>query len=201
VNLRNCQLVIWAVLLGAASLAAQTGDSPQPAATPRPPTLRKLIKKRAAEQARRPASPTDLLERLQKLAPEQREAVFETFPEERREQVRRRFEAFNKLTGEERDRLGENLIAFINLAPQRQELARVVFRRFAGMAKERQETMQAELKMLGTLSPEDRRSRVNADEFRNRFSAEEKILMFDMLRIFPGRRATPAKPAELTQQQ
>ena len=171
-------------LLSGMSVSAQAVEEPRPPVL-RPPALRKLAKKM---EQRKAASPTALLERLQQLTPEQREGVFLSLPEERREAVRRRFDAFNRLSVEERDRLGEHLVAFINLGPQRQELARAVFRRFAGLAKERQQSMQTEMKLLGTLSPEDRRSRVNADEFRNRFSADEKLLMFDMLRIFPGRR-------------
>jgi DNA-binding MarR family transcriptional regulator len=161
----------------------------------RPAPLRRPAKK---VLPRRAPSPTDLLERLQKLTPEQREAVFEAMPEERRAAVRRRFDAFNKLSADERDRLGENLLVFLNLGPQRQELARAMFRRFAGFAKDRQESMRSEMKVMADLSPEDRRSRVNADEFRNRFSADEKLLMFDMLRVFPGRRVV-LKPESIQQ--
>lgn len=193
---RSCYI---AALMASALLAQDQTASPSQA-QPGPPPLRRLAQKKKAQQERKAVSPTALLERLQKLTPEEREVVFNTFPEERRDQVRRRFDAFNRLSPEERDRLGENLVAFINLGPQRQELARAVFRRFAGIAKDRQESMQTEMKLLSTLSPEDRRSRVNADEFRNRFSADEKLLMFDMLRIFPGRRLA-ARPSEVIQQQ
>lgn len=162
----------------------------------RPGPLRRPAKKVLPRKA---VSPTELLERLQRLNPEQREAVFAALPQERQAAVRRRFDAFNRLAPEERERLGENLVAFLNLGPQRQELARAMFRRFAGFAKDRQESMQAEMKVMAGLSPEDRRSRVNSDEFRNRFSADEKLLMFDMLRVFPGRRA--AAKVESIQQQ
>lgn len=164
----------------------------------RPGQLRKLAKKQLNRKAE--PGPTAILERLQRLAPEERERVFENIPEARRAGVRRRFDAYNRLSAEERDRLGEHLVAFINMPPQRQEIARAVFRRFAAQPSERQTAMRAEISVLAELSPEDRRSRVNADEFRNRFSGPEKVLMFDMVRIFPGRKAA-AKPSETIQQQ
>jgi len=179
------------VLLGGAFLAPA-----QPVA-PGPPALRKLAKKRL--RSGQAPSPTAILERLQQLSPEAREAVFEQIPEGRRDQVRRRFDAFNRLSPEERDRLGEHLVAFINMAPQRQEIARAVFRRFAAQPADRQKVMQEEVRILATLSPEDRRSRVNTDEFRNRFSAPEKVLMFDMARMFPGKKQATA--SEVIQQQ
>ena len=186
---RAIPLALVLGVLGALTLPAQ------PMAGPRP--LRKLAKRQL--QRNQDAGPAAILERLQRLDPGERERFFENIPEARRAGVRRRFDAYNRLAPEERERLGENLAAFLNMPPQRQELARAVFRRFAAQPDERRSAMHAEVRVLTDLSPEDRRSRVNADEFRNRFSGDEKLLMFDMIRIFPGRRAA-ARPAESIQQ-
>lgn len=186
---RAMTVMFTLTLLAAQAQPMQPGERP----------LRKMVKKQLNRKMA-DAGPTAILDRLQRMTPDEREKLFESIPEGRRAGVRRRFDAYNRLSPEERERLGEHLVAFVNMPPQRQELARAVFRRFATMPAERQSVMQAEMRVLADLSPEDRRSRVNADEFRNRFSGAEKLLMFDMVRIFPGRKAA-VPPTEVIQQQ
>lgn len=139
-------------------------------------------------------APHPLLERIDQMSPAEREQFFNRIPRDKRDQVRRRWETWNKMAPDERERLGLLVHELPNLPPQRLEAARLLFRRFSSLPADRQAALRDEVDAARRLSPEERRARINSDEFRNQFSDEEKRLMLEMGRIFPS--GAPPQPLE-----
>src|SRR5436190_18557983 len=67
------------------------------------------------------APPNGMIERLNRMTPEQRQRALDRLPPERREKVERRLENFNALPPEEKDRLRQQYQAFQKLPPEKQD--------------------------------------------------------------------------------
>ncbi|MEJ7607787.1 MAG: DUF3106 domain-containing protein, partial [Bryobacteraceae bacterium] len=72
--------------------------------------------------------PHTLLERLNNMSPEQRERMLRKLPPERRSILERRLENYNRTSPEVKRRLGAEYDNFRQLAPEKQEKARRLFR-------------------------------------------------------------------------
>lgn len=180
-----CTIRILALTVGASGLLWGQPIVRPRAAGPKP--LRAIQKKKAA--------PHPLLERIDRMAPADREKFFNLIPDEgKRDAMRRRWEIWNRMPPDERERLGALIHELPNLPPQRLEAARLLFRRFSELPQDRQTAIREEVAEMRKLSPEERRARVNSDEFRNQFSDPEKRLMLDMARVFPS--GAPPQPVE-----
>jgi thioesterase domain-containing protein len=89
-------------------------------------------------------------------------------------------EQYNRLPKEERDRLRERYEQFSHLTPARQDLVRRQMKRFAEMPAERRRVLSRELVRLRRASDEDRRARINSEEFRSRYTLQEQQMLQDL---------------------
>jgi hypothetical protein len=125
------------------------------------------------------------LERLNNMTPEQRERALQKLPPERRERMQRQLDAYNKLSPEQRDRLHRQVEAFQQLPPERQDEVRKAFRHYNNLQPERQTIVHDELQTLRRLSPDERRARLESDEFHSRFRPGEQKLIENLADVMP----------------
>jgi len=128
-------------------------------------------KKAASPQARKQ------LDRLNKMTPAERNRFLSTLPPERRKLAEKRIEEYNKLTPQQREKLADRVENFQSLPPERQNQVRRLMRQFNDLPVDRKPLLRRELVDLRELSEEDRRARINSDEFRNKFTPKEQELL------------------------
>jgi hypothetical protein len=139
-----------------------------------------------AQPARRPGKrlgpPTanGLIERLNNMTPEQRKRALDRLPPERREKVQRRLDNFNALPQEEKDRLREQYREFQKLPAEKQDAIRRSFRQLTDLSQDRRPLVRREVMRLRRLTPEERASRMDNDNFRSRFSESERQIIQDL---------------------
>jgi hypothetical protein len=136
---------------------------------------------------RRPPPGPAAIERFNNLPPGQRERLLERLPPERRREFESRVERYNRLSPAEKERLRESYDRFSQLPPDRRDEARRVFARFRLLPEERQALIQAEIHHLGKMTPEARQDYVDSQEFRDKFSPEERRIIRDFGRAFAPR--------------
>lgn len=156
--------LLAAALMAAPSLEAQVR---RPGAGPR-----------VTRPPLRPPGKT-VLDRLEKMTPEQRSRVLSKLPPERRKKVEEGLERFHQLPPSEQDQLRDRLERFGQLPPERQAAARRLFARFNQLPEERRQLLGEEFRVLRQMEDQDRRARINDDEFRSRFTLAEQQLLQD----------------------
>ena len=120
------------------------------------------------------------LDHLQKMSPEERRKALDALPQDRRELFERRLEEYRHLTPGERERLARQLNNFQQLPPERQKAIRQMRRQLSEMPPRRRRLIARELQELRALNEEERQSRLESSELRDRFSAEERQLLGDL---------------------
>jgi len=131
-----------------------------------------------------------ILERLERMTPEERRRVLNRLPPERRKRVEEGLESFRQLPPSEQERLRNRLERFGELPPERQAAARRLWARFNQLAEDRKPLVGEEFRVLRQLDDTDRRARINGDEFRSRFTLGEQQLLQDLSILL----ASPASP-------
>jgi hypothetical protein len=122
-------------------------------------------------------------ERFQKMTPQQREKWLNNLPPDRKEQIERRWESYQKLPDEDKDRLGKQLENFRQLPPERQAAVRRLSQRFNDMPDDRKSMLKDEMQALRELEDDERRARINSDEFRNKYTSHEQQLLEDLSKV------------------
>ncbi len=135
---------------------------------------------RVARPPLRPPGKT-VLERLEKMTPEQRNRVLSKLPPERRKKVEEGLERFHQLPPSEQAQLRNRLERFDQLPPERQAAARRLFARFNQLPEDRRQLLGEEFRLLRNLDDPDRRARINSDEVRSRFTLAEQQLLQDFV--------------------
>ncbi|HYZ87289.1 MAG TPA: DUF3106 domain-containing protein [Bryobacteraceae bacterium] len=130
----------------------------------------------------------NIIERLRRMTPEERQRWLERLPPERRERIERRLKALEELTPEERDRLQQQYERFRQLPPEQQDAVRNLFRRYSSFPRERREAIREELRQLANLRPIERRDRILSSEFQEKFSIEEQRVIRRLFRLYQAQR-------------
>ena len=125
-----------------------------------------------------------MLDRLNRMTPEQLERFLGSLPPERRNRIERRLERYRELPPEERERLRNRYQRFRQLPPERQDEVRRLFRRFSDVPPARRPEIRREFMRLRGMSDLARRSRIESEEFRRRYSPEERRLIEDLAGSF-----------------
>jgi len=133
---------------------------------------------RAVRPPARPPGKT-VLDRLEKMTPEERSRVLGKLPPERRKKVEEGLERFHQLPPSEQEQLRNRLERFGQLPPERQVAARRLFARFNQLPEDRRSLVGEEFRLLRQMDETDRRARINSDEFRSRFTLAEQQLLQD----------------------
>ena len=115
-----------------------------------------------------------LIERWTQMTPEARRRALDRLPPERRRRIEEQLERYQSLTPEQREQLRFRAQMFNQLPPDRQDAARRLFRQFNQLPPARQGLLREEFQTLRALPEEDRRARVDSDDFRARFNNREQ---------------------------
>jgi uncharacterized protein DUF3106 len=127
-----------------------------------------------------PPPANGLIERLNSMSPEQRKRALDRLPPERRERVQRRLDNYNALSPEAKERLREEYQQFQKLPVERQDSIRRSFRQLVALPQDRKPVVRREVVRLRQLTPEDRASKMDSDDFRSRFSESERQIIRDL---------------------
>ena len=120
------------------------------------------------------------IDRWNQMTPSERQNALQKLTPERQKQIEERLKQYNSLPKEERDRLRERYDQFSHLTPVKQDLVRRQMKRFAEVPTERRRILSRELVRLRKASDEDRRSRINSEEFRSRYTLQEQQMLQDL---------------------
>jgi hypothetical protein len=138
----------------------------------------------AQAQMRRGRGPApDVLERLERMSPDERQRFLDRLPPGRRAHIEERLRWYETLSPEERRRLRQGFRRFRQMPPERQEEARTLFRRFQTFPEPRRRMMRMEVFRLRQMEGERRDRRMNSPEFRERFFPREREMIRDLLEL------------------
>ena len=125
------------------------------------------------------------LDNFNRLSPDEQRRLLERLPPERKRRLEERLEQQRRLSPGQRAELEQMYDNFRSMPPERQEEVRRLFRRMNTLEPERASLVRAELRALHSLNEDERRTRLNGDEFRNRFTRPEQQLLRDLSRQIP----------------
>jgi predicted Fe-S protein YdhL (DUF1289 family) len=133
----------------------------------------------AGAQPRRPPA----MDRWQKMTPAQKQGVLNRLPPERRQNLQRRLQLYEKMPPQDRQALERRYEWFQSLPPERQELARDLFRRLQELKPARQQLVRNEFQRLRNLPAGERHPALQTPEVRRRFRMAERDLLGDFVRL------------------
>ena len=129
------------------------------------------------------------IDRWNQMPPEQREKALQQLPPARQQAVRERIQQFNRHFGnmapQQQMRLRNMYEHFSKLPPDRQNLVRRELRQLQNIPDARRKVVGQELEVLRRMPDPDRRSRMNGEEFRNRYSPGEQQMLADLSESLP----------------
>ncbi len=164
--------------LEGAAYAEQTGKRhpPAQARAPRPNHVR---------PHRTPRISGSVLDRWQRMSPQQRQRALQKLSPERRRSLERRLRRLQNLSPEQRRRLQRDYQRFRRLSPEQQKAYRRLYGRFNKLPPNRRQNVNREFRNLRRLSPQQRSERLSSDQFRNSFNAKERQLLEEMVKMLP----------------
>lgn len=128
----------------------------------------------------RQARPMRQVEKFSRMTPEERKRVIERLPPERQKEVERNLESYQKLTPDDKQRLNKQLESFRNLPAEKQQRARRVYRDINQLPRERKLAIRREMAEMRTLTADERATRLDGDEFKNKFSEDERKMVREL---------------------
>jgi phage-related protein len=162
-------------LVGAASAQKVTRPPKAPAAThPVVP---------AQEPKKQPDGPTaspQYLDKLLKLSPEQRNKALSSLPPQRRAQILAKLDNYQKVPPQQRARELDLLQRLQMLPPPKRAQVRNALRQFQAVPQPRRQQIQKQAKQLAGLPDGDRRSLMNSEEFRSKYTPAEQQMIEDL---------------------
>ena len=130
-------------------------------------------------------NPPNLVERMMKMNPAQRERALQNLPPARRDNIERRLNEIRKLPTAQQNRIRTRQEMLNSLPPLQQNQVRRSVRQFVDMPEERRGVMNQELNRMAPMSDEERQVYMGTEEFRNKFSAREQQMLFHLAEITP----------------
>jgi hypothetical protein len=162
-------ILLFSLLMGSASADAQVVRKGLP----------KLPKASVGKKAR-------ALERYNSMTPDQREKFLQKLPADRRKQFEQNQRNLNKLDDNQKARLQNQYENFQQLPPERQQAARRAFRQMNQMPVERRKVIRGEAARLNRMSESDRQSHLSSEEFKGKYSPEERKMIQDLGSLVPN---------------
>ena len=163
-----CRSVILAATLSAALLAQRPmGRAPAPKGSgPQNPNNKKGNR--------------NIIDKWARMAPDEREKALARLPPERRRKIEDQLNQSKNMTPQQRRESRSQIQWFNQLPPAKQNQARRLFRQFGEFPQPRQGMLRNEFETLSAMPEADRRSRINSDEFRNKYNSREQQFLADM---------------------
>jgi hypothetical protein len=138
-----------------------------------------------AQPPRPPRSNQNVVDRLSRMPEAQRERVLAKLPPDRKARIEKRLERYNRLSQAEKDRLRAQAELFHSLPPEKQEAVRTNFRSFRNLPDDRRGPVREELRQLRGMSEEERKARMDTEEFRSKYSADERHILENLSTLVP----------------
>jgi len=168
---------LCAILLAGAVFAQRPEESERAA------RAGERAQKRAIAKERAKATDTPL-EQWQRMTPQERQRALAKLTPERRRELQQKLQQFRNLPPEQRQQLRERYRAFSQLPPEQQNHARELFRQFNSLPEDRRPIVKREFEELRSMPESERRTRMNSEAFRNRYSPGEQQMLHDLARVF-----------------
>ena len=127
----------------------------------------------------------NLVERWNRMSPEERERELAKLPPERARQIRLGIQRYNQLPPEEQQALRERYQTFSRLPPEKQQIIRDRLREFRQLTLERRPIVHREVEQLRLLTEAQRQARFAGAEFRSRFTPQEQQIIRDVSTYLP----------------
>jgi hypothetical protein len=125
------------------------------------------------------------IDRMHKMPMDERRKVLDRLPPGRKQALERTLDRYEKMTPRERERLRDHYEMFQQLPAERQDEMRRLFRRFNNLPEDRRSIIRQEFGEMRSMSAEERQTRMNSSEFRNKYTVQEQRMLDDMARIVP----------------
>ena len=120
------------------------------------------------------------------MSPEDRERELAKLPPARARLIRQRIWRYNHMRPEEQQALRERYQTFSQLPPDKQQIVRDRLRDLHQLPQARQPLVHREVEQLRSLPEAQRQARMNSDEFRGRFSPQERQIIRDISAYLPN---------------
>jgi len=125
------------------------------------------------------------LERLIKLTPDQRNRALASLPPARREKIEQQLADYQRMKPEERAKVLDRYNRMQALPPLKQRQVRASMQQFAALPQPRKALVGKQINMMKGLSESDRRTLMNSEEFRSKFTASEQQMIEDIALVTP----------------
>jgi predicted Fe-S protein YdhL (DUF1289 family) len=123
------------------------------------------------------------LDRWNRMTPEQRQRALSKLPPDH-------------LPEAQREGLRERYEQFLQLPPAKQEVVRKEIREFNQLPDERRQTLSKEFEQLRGMSDSERKTRMESDDFKDKFSSEERHILKDLSGTLSAPTKAPSTPAK-----
>lgn len=135
---------------------------------------------RAAGQGKNGQPKRNIVDRFNRMPPEERNKALAKLPPERRDRIEQQLGQYKNLSPDERRQLRSRYQMFNQLPPEKQNRARKLFQQFGQLPEERQKPLREEFASLRGMSEPDRRARINSEEFRKKYSGREQKFLNEL---------------------
>lgn len=126
-----------------------------------------------------------VVERLNRMTPEERQRALDRLPSDRRARVEERLNRLNSMPPAARERLRRQYDEFQKLPPEKQEAARRAFRDLNQIPENRRPVVRREIMRNRNLTPEKRAARFESEAFRSQFNDGEQKVVRDLADVTP----------------
>jgi hypothetical protein len=127
--------------------------------------------------------PTQQLQKLLEMNPEDREKFLQKLPPERRQNIERRLGEIEKMAPAGRTRVLTELEMLNRLPIQKQQQVRRSIKLLGELPEDRKALIRQELQRMAPMPDEQRREHMNSEEFRNRYSVTEQQMMSNLSEV------------------
>ncbi len=119
----------------------------------------------------------DLIEKLSSLRKPEREKILSKLPPDTRLKIEKGLQQLDAMGPIEKQEALERFRAFTTLDSHGQEEIRAALVSFKALPDRRREVLRAEMNQLHKMSKQQRDQHIAADEFKSRFSADERAIL------------------------
>jgi hypothetical protein len=171
-------------LIAGAVFAADQTSTPRGGGKPAPKAAQpKPAQPKAGSPANRPTEP---LQKLLDMKPEDRDKFLQKFPPEKRQNIEKQLGDFAKMAPAGRTRVLTEVEMLHSLPLQKQQQVRRSLTQFRDLPEERKALISRELHLMAPMPDEQRREHMNSEEFRNRYSVTEQQMMSNLSQVTPA---------------
>lgn len=120
-----------------------------------------------------------VIDRWNRMSPDEQQKALAKLPPDRRKKLEEQLNQYKNLTPEQRRDMRARLQMFNQLPPEKQSQARRVWGQYGKLPQDRQPLLRNEFENLRTMPEAERNARINSDEFRNKYTANEQGILRD----------------------